>query len=96
MDSEHQNSFSVIGSQHERRQEDHFGFSAPYLCGNQQIREWASHSLEAMKMGIPAVIHEQNAFPGVTNKMLTQNKPDVRCWQWKMPRSISIPRLTVH
>lgn len=27
---------------------------------------------EAMKMGIPAVIHEQNAFPGVTNKMLAK------------------------
>lgn len=25
----------------------------------------------AMKMGIPAVIHEQNAYPGVTNKMLS-------------------------
>lgn len=27
---------------------------------------------EAMKLGIPAVIHEQNAFPGVTNKMLSK------------------------
>ncbi len=27
---------------------------------------------EAMKMGIPSVIHEQNAFPGVTNKMLSK------------------------
>lgn len=27
---------------------------------------------EAMKMGIPAMIHEQNAFPGVTNKMLSK------------------------
>ena len=27
---------------------------------------------EAMKMGIPAIIHEQNAFPGVTNKMLAK------------------------
>lgn len=27
---------------------------------------------EAMKMGIPAIIHEQNAFPGVTNKMLSK------------------------
>ena len=27
---------------------------------------------QAMKMGIPAVIHEQNAFPGVTNKMLSK------------------------
>jgi UDP-N-acetylglucosamine--N-acetylmuramyl-(pentapeptide) pyrophosphoryl-undecaprenol N-acetylglucosamine transferase len=27
---------------------------------------------EAMRMGIPAVIHEQNAFPGVTNKMLSK------------------------
>lgn len=26
---------------------------------------------QAMKMGIPAIIHEQNAFPGVTNKMLS-------------------------
>ncbi len=26
---------------------------------------------EAIKMGIPSVIHEQNAFPGVTNKMLS-------------------------
>ena len=25
----------------------------------------------AMKLGIPAVIHEQNAYPGVTNKMLS-------------------------
>ena len=28
---------------------------------------------EAMKMKIPAVIHEQNAFPGVTNKMLSRH-----------------------
>jgi len=28
---------------------------------------------EAMKMGIPAVIHEQNAYPGVTNKMLSKH-----------------------
>lgn len=27
---------------------------------------------EAMKLRIPAVIHEQNAFPGVTNKMLSK------------------------
>ncbi len=27
---------------------------------------------EAIKMGIPSVIHEQNAFPGVTNKMLSK------------------------
>lgn len=27
---------------------------------------------QAMKMGIPAIIHEQNAFPGVTNKMLSK------------------------
>lgn len=27
---------------------------------------------EAMRMGIPAVIHEQNAYPGVTNKMLSK------------------------
>lgn len=27
---------------------------------------------EAMRMGIPAIIHEQNAFPGVTNKMLSK------------------------
>jgi UDP-N-acetylglucosamine--N-acetylmuramyl-(pentapeptide) pyrophosphoryl-undecaprenol N-acetylglucosamine transferase len=27
---------------------------------------------EAMKMGIPSLIHEQNAFPGVTNKMLSK------------------------
>lgn len=26
---------------------------------------------EAIKLGIPSVIHEQNAFPGVTNKMLS-------------------------
>ena len=26
----------------------------------------------AMKLGIPAVIHEQNAFPGMTNKMLAK------------------------
>lgn len=28
---------------------------------------------EAMKMKIPSVIHEQNAFPGVTNKMLSKH-----------------------
>ena len=28
---------------------------------------------EAMKLHIPAVIHEQNAFPGVTNKALSKN-----------------------
>lgn len=27
---------------------------------------------EAIKLGIPAVIHEQNAFPGVTNRMLSK------------------------
>ncbi len=27
---------------------------------------------EAMRLGIPAVIHEQNAYPGVTNKMLSK------------------------
>ena len=27
---------------------------------------------EAIKMGIPSVIHEQNAFPGVTNKVLSK------------------------
>lgn len=27
---------------------------------------------EAIKLGIPAVIHEQNAYPGVTNKMLSK------------------------
>lgn len=27
---------------------------------------------QAMKLGIPALIHEQNAFPGVTNKMLSK------------------------
>lgn len=27
----------------------------------------------AAKMGIPTIIHEQNAFPGVTNKMLAKN-----------------------
>jgi UDP-N-acetylglucosamine--N-acetylmuramyl-(pentapeptide) pyrophosphoryl-undecaprenol N-acetylglucosamine transferase len=27
---------------------------------------------EAMRMGIPSVIHEQNAYPGVTNKMLSK------------------------
>ncbi|HEX3039020.1 MAG TPA: UDP-N-acetylglucosamine--N-acetylmuramyl-(pentapeptide) pyrophosphoryl-undecaprenol N-acetylglucosamine transferase, partial [Caproiciproducens sp.] len=27
---------------------------------------------EAIRMGIPSVIHEQNAFPGVTNKMLSK------------------------
>ena len=27
---------------------------------------------EAIKLGIPSVIHEQNAFPGVTNKMLSK------------------------
>lgn len=27
---------------------------------------------EAMRMGVPAVIHEQNAFPGITNKMLSK------------------------
>lgn len=28
---------------------------------------------EAMKLGIPSVIHEQNAYPGVTNKMLSKH-----------------------
>ena len=28
---------------------------------------------EAMKMGVPALIHEQNAYPGVTNKALSRN-----------------------
>lgn len=28
---------------------------------------------EAMKLHIPAVVHEQNAFPGVTNKALSRN-----------------------
>lgn len=28
---------------------------------------------EAMKMKIPALIHEQNAYPGITNKMLSKN-----------------------
>lgn len=28
---------------------------------------------EAMKLKIPSLIHEQNAFPGVTNKMLSKN-----------------------
>jgi UDP-N-acetylglucosamine--N-acetylmuramyl-(pentapeptide) pyrophosphoryl-undecaprenol N-acetylglucosamine transferase len=28
---------------------------------------------EAIKLGIPSLIHEQNAFPGVTNKMLSKN-----------------------
>ena len=28
---------------------------------------------EAMKLGIPAVIHEQNAYPGVTNKALSKH-----------------------
>lgn len=27
----------------------------------------------AVKLGVPSVIHEQNAFPGVTNKMLAKN-----------------------
>ena len=27
---------------------------------------------EAMKLGVPAVIHEQNAYPGITNKMLAK------------------------
>ena len=27
---------------------------------------------EAMKLGIPCLIHEQNAFPGVTNKALSR------------------------
>ncbi len=27
----------------------------------------------AAKMGIPCIIHEQNAFPGITNKMLSKN-----------------------
>ena len=27
---------------------------------------------EAVKLGIPAAVHEQNAFPGVTNKMLSK------------------------
>lgn len=28
---------------------------------------------EAMKLGIPSIIHEQNAFPGITNKMLSKH-----------------------
>ncbi|MCY1712756.1 undecaprenyldiphospho-muramoylpentapeptide beta-N-acetylglucosaminyltransferase [Caproiciproducens galactitolivorans] len=28
---------------------------------------------EAMKMKIPAIIHEQNAYPGITNKMLSKH-----------------------
>lgn len=28
---------------------------------------------EAMKLGVPALIHEQNAYPGVTNKALSRN-----------------------
>ena len=28
---------------------------------------------QAQKMGIPTLIHEQNAFPGVTNKMLSKH-----------------------
>ena len=27
---------------------------------------------EAMRLGIPSLIHEQNAFPGVTNKALSK------------------------
>ncbi len=27
---------------------------------------------EAIKLGVPSIIHEQNAFPGVTNKMLSK------------------------
>ena len=28
---------------------------------------------EAMRMKIPSIIHEQNAFPGITNKMLSKH-----------------------
>ena len=31
----------------------------------------------AAKMGIPTIIHEQNAYPGVTNKMLAKNAKKV-------------------
>ena len=33
--------------------------------------------LEAAKMGIPTIIHEQNAYPGVTNKMLSRSAKKV-------------------
>ncbi len=32
---------------------------------------------EAAKMGIPTIIHEQNAYPGVTNKMLSKSAKKV-------------------
>lgn len=32
---------------------------------------------EAAKMGIPTIIHEQNAYPGVTNKMLSRHAKKV-------------------
>ena len=33
---------------------------------------------EAMKLGVPAVIHEQNAYPGITNKMLAKKASRVK------------------
>ncbi len=42
--------------------------------------------LAAVRMGIPTIIHEQNAYPGVTNKMLSKEvdkvmlaNPDAQC-----------------
>ena len=47
---------------------------------------------DAIKMGIPSVIHEQNAYPGVTNKALSQSTRHGRCWRWRMPRRHLDPR----
>ena len=37
----------------------------------------------AAKMGIPCIIHEQNAYPGVTNKCFKRRKKRL-CWQCQM------------
>lgn len=41
---------------------------------------------EAIKLGIPSVIHEQNAYPGVTNRMLSR-RATAPCWPWRMRKS---------
>lgn len=41
----------------------------------------------AIKLGVPSVIHEQNAFPGMTIKCWP-NKQQKCCWQLRMHASI--------
>lgn len=47
---------------------------------------------EAMKLGIPSVIHEQNAYPGVTNKALSKRQQRQCLPSWR-PKSICRLRL---